>query len=92
MSHDSSFIVEAFALRPKEAARLAGVCLATLYARMNDGTYESFTDGRKRLITVQSIKRHQQRQFEASRGTTPATKPAVRLGPGPGRPRKTDKS
>jgi hypothetical protein len=83
---------EPFALRPREAAKYAGVCLTELYARLANRTYESFIDGRKRLVTVESIKRHQQKQFEASRGTTPATKPAVKLTPGPGRPRKNGKT
>jgi len=84
MSHDSPLIAEPFALRPREAAKYAGVCLTEVYARLRDKTYEGYTDGGKRFVTLESIKRHQQKQFEASRSST---KPARELKAGPGRPK-----
>jgi hypothetical protein len=77
-----------FAVRPKEAARLAGCCLAVLYERLNQGTYESFVDGRRRLVTVESIRRHQQKLAEVQ--GTPKTNPARPMKAGPGRPKKID--
>ena len=89
MTNNPQLTIEPFALRPREAAKYAGICLTTFWARVHDGLYESFYDGRKRLVTVESIKRHQEELLAKSKAA-PNTKPARRLGPGPGRPRKSD--
>jgi hypothetical protein len=78
---------EPFAVRPKDGARLAGVGLTLFYERLNDGVYESFLDGTNRLVTVESIKRHQRQLLEAARGT-PRENSSKRRG-GPGRPKKS---
>jgi hypothetical protein len=77
-----------FAVRPKEAAKLAGCGITVLYRRLNEGLYESFLDGQYRLVVVESILAHQRRQLEATRGT-PRTKPLRAAPTGGGRPRKT---
>jgi hypothetical protein len=82
--------IEPLAVRPKVGARLAGCGLTEFYKRLNEGLYESFLDGSARLVIVESIRAHQQRQLEASRGT-PREKPS-RRGGGPGRPQKTIKA
>ena len=84
---ESSFIdIKPFAVRPKDGARLAGCGLTEFYRRLNDGLYETFLDGTHRLVTVESIRAHQQKQLVASRGT-PRQRPSKRSG-GPGRPKK----
>jgi len=85
MSHDYLVKLEPFAVRPKDGARLAGVGLTKFYERLNQGVYESFLDGSSRLVTVESIKKHQKKLAAAIE--TPANKPSVRGG-GPGRPKK----
>jgi hypothetical protein len=89
MPHDSPLIPEPFALRPRPAAAYAGVCLTTINERVRTGVYDSYVEGGKRYVLVESMKRHQQQQYEASRNNP---RPARPLKPGPGRPRKTDKS
>jgi hypothetical protein len=86
MSDKSLVSLLPFAVRPREGAKLAGCGLTDFYRRLNEGIYESFLDGRNRLVLVESIKRHQQQQFAVTRGT-PRGKPSKRSG-GPGRPRK----
>jgi len=89
-NHSDVVALTPFAVRPKEAARLAGCCLAVLYERLNGGVYQSFVDGRRRLVTVESIKAHQ-KKLAATQGT-PKTNPARPMKAGPGRPRKTAKT
>jgi len=79
--------LEPFAVRPKDGARLAGVGLTTFYDRLNAGLYESFLDGSARLVTVESIKAHQRKQLEKTRGK-PRENPSCRAG-GPGRLKKS---
>lgn len=40
---------------PAEAARLSGLCIATIYNRMNDGTLAARKCGRRRLIEYKSL-------------------------------------
>jgi hypothetical protein len=78
--------VEPFALRPRVAAQLAGVGMTEFYRRLNAGDYETFLDGTARLVTVRSIKAHQERMLATGCGA-PRDNKAARRG-GPGRPKK----
>jgi hypothetical protein len=86
MSDQPIVEIQPFAVRPKDAARLAGCGITQLYERLNTGVYESFLDGTARLVTVESIRAHQERQLAATRGT-PHELRSKRRG-GPGRPKK----
>jgi hypothetical protein len=77
--------IEPYAVRPKVAARLAGVGLTEFYRRLNAGRYQTFRDGEARLVVVQSI-RDDQRRLAAEHSGTPKENPAQPAGPG--RPKK----
>jgi hypothetical protein len=87
MSNRTLVDIEPLAVRPKDGARLAGVGLTEFYRRLNAGLYDSFLDGTARLVTVESIRSHQEQLLKAAAGT-PRESPSKRRG-GPGRPRKT---
>lgn len=48
--------MEPFVVSAVEAARLMAISRTTVYVLMASGELESFTAGRKRLITVESIR------------------------------------
>jgi hypothetical protein len=79
--------VEVLLVRPRDAWRMLGCGNTHGYALLNAGELESFTDGRARKITVESIHRYIGRKL-ASAGLTNA---GARTPPQPqrrGRPRK----
>lgn len=83
MSKSPEVQIEPFAIPPKETARIDRCGITEVYRRINDGEYESYLDGSKRMITLRSIRARQERQLKAATG---AKRPA-----GPGRPKKQRK-
>jgi len=74
--------IEPFAVRVSEASRLEGNCgRAEIHRRINAGEYESYLDGRRRLITLRSIRARQERLLKETAGSKRRA--------GPGRPKKT---
>jgi len=49
-------ITEALAYSPKDAARVTGLGLTTIYRLINEGTLTSKTVGRRRLINAASVR------------------------------------
>lgn len=47
---------EALAYSPKEAARVTGLGITTVYSLLKDGTFRSRTLGRRRLISAASVR------------------------------------
>jgi hypothetical protein len=75
--------IEPFVVRPRAARRMYGNCSeAELYRKIANGELESYLDGRRRLITVKSIKADIARKlaaaakngFEHARGARRPTK------------------
>ena len=61
--------VEPLAVGPKKACILADVGMTRLYQLLNAGEYDSYWEGRHRKITVESIRRRQERLLaEAQKG------------------------
>jgi hypothetical protein len=61
--------IEPLAVRTAEAMRLAGHGKTKLFELVKAGEYESYLDGRVRLITTASIRARIQRKLEESRRT-----------------------
>jgi excisionase family DNA binding protein len=57
---------------PLEASRLLHCCLATLYSLIRRGELDSFTDGKMRRVTMESIHRYIDRRLAAGRGNAGA--------------------
>ncbi len=56
---------EALLVRPAAAEKMLGIGHKQLYALMNAGELESFAEGRRRFITVQSIRDYLARKLAA---------------------------
>ena len=61
--------IEPLAVRTADAMRMAGHGKTKLFALIKAGEYQSFLDGRVRLITTASIRARIQRKLEESRRT-----------------------
>ena len=59
---DSTY-TEPVAVRPPVAAAMLGISVTRLYELIGDGTLKSRTDGRRRIISVESIKAYNDQQF-----------------------------
>ena len=70
MAKQSAFSgIEPLAVRTGDAMRLAGHGKTKLFRLIKSGEYESYLDGRIRLITTASIRARIQRKLEESRRT-----------------------
>jgi hypothetical protein len=59
--------VDPLVVRPSIARRMLGDCsLDELYRKLQNGDLDSYLDGRRRLITVESIKRDIARKAQAA--------------------------
>ena len=61
--------IEPLAVRTADAMRMAGHGKTKLFALLKAGEYESFLDGRIRLVTTASIRARIARKLEESRRT-----------------------
>jgi hypothetical protein len=66
-----------YAVRAREAQRLAGIGHNLLWKRLNEGIYQSFLDGVNRMVVTHTIIDHQKRLAKEQAGT-PKTKPSKR--------------
>jgi hypothetical protein len=73
--------IEPFAVRPTEAARIENCSRTVIHQRIGAGEYESYLDGKRRLITLRSIRARQERLLAETAG--------LKRRAGPGRPKKT---
>jgi hypothetical protein len=65
--------VKPLVVRPRIARQLlGGMCEESLWRLINDGTLESFMQGRARLITMESIEQHINRQLAAAQAAPQA--------------------
>jgi hypothetical protein len=68
MAKQSAFSgVEPLAVRTADAMRMAGIGKTKLFQLVKSGEYESYLDGRIRLITTASIRARIQRKLESQR-------------------------
>jgi excisionase family DNA binding protein len=64
MQRSGGAAVEPLAVSPKQACVLANVGLTYLYQLLAAGELDSYWEGRHRKITLESIRRRQQRMIE----------------------------
>ena len=84
--------LEPLAASPREACVLMNVGMTRLYQLMRDDEVESYLDGGSRRITMESIRRRQERLLANSRTTDPAEKAHRRRPPSRKRTRSKPES
>ena len=72
MGNEDPTETDPYVVGTAEAGRLGGHGKTKTHELINSGEYESYLDGRIRLITTRSIRARIRRKLEESRGTTKA--------------------
>jgi hypothetical protein len=74
MGNEDPTETDPYVVGTAEAGRLGGHGKTKTHELINSGEYESYLDGRIRLITTRSIRARIRRKLEESRGTTKDTR------------------